>query len=589
MAAQTNGDSHGPTVLGINFGGSFSSIALINKEGLADCIANEDGERQIANAISFSGEEEYYGNPARTYLVRNAANTVLGFRNIVGRPYADVKSLKPISDSAALTDVSGSPAWNVLASEKEITLTAHEATVKFLRVLIGSAQDFLGRKIDYVVFADSPALNEGQRTAIRAAASEAGVETLQFITEAAAAAVAYNYTVPVAAGAAATPNSAEVSSSLQDRNVVVLDVGATTTTATVLAARDGVYTTLATVTDNKLGGDQFDAKLIDYFSKEFTKKTKIAIKASNHRALTKLRLACEITKRTLSASNTANCSVESLAEGEDFHGSINRLRFDTLASATYSGIVDRVAQAIKQADLDPSQIQDVLLVGGTARLPSLATRLGAIFSEDVGINAQIDTDEVIAKGCALQAQAIVDAFVPSESTKAFEETLSVKVIETPQLAHPIGFQIPASSDDETAVDGKRFVTLLDAHTPLPARRIVDLPLATGSGPAHVDIALWEGRHELKKEQVSVEADEDDEEEEEPEELTTAFVRAKTQLAHLSVPVDATPVKSGKKTSAKSKNVARLRLTVIIDASGKGTLQAKQNLDDAQAVETHFGA
>jgi len=200
----------------------------------------------------------------------------------------------------------------------------------------------------------------------KACQDAAGVKVLQFLHEPAAAAVAYNLTVP-SEGEAYAP-----SRTVQDRNVVVLDIGAHTTTSTVLAARQAVYVPLSSVREEGLGGESFDEQLIQFFSKEFTKKNKVKIESSNHRAMMKLQLSCETTKRTLSASNSANCSIESLAEGMDYHGSINRSRFDLLSGKVYSRILDNVSSALKKADLDPLQVQEVILIGGTCKNPSIA-------------------------------------------------------------------------------------------------------------------------------------------------------------------------------------------------------------------------
>ena len=234
-------------------------------------------------------------------------------------------------------------------------------------MLIGFASDFLGRKIDAAVVGVPSNFSEAQISALQKAVEEAakGIKVLQFLHEPASAAVAYHLTVPVEDDAL-TP-----SRTTQDRNVVVVDVGATTTTTTVLAARSGLYIPLATVREAGLGGEALDEQLIQFFSKEFTKKTKVKVDASNHRAMMKLRLSCEIVKRTLSASTSANCSIESLAEGMDFSGSINRSRFDLLAAKVYAGITENVKKALAEAQLEPLQVQEVrtrvLASSGTPR------------------------------------------------------------------------------------------------------------------------------------------------------------------------------------------------------------------------------
>lgn len=263
--------------------------------------------------------------------------------------YDEVKDVKQPYNSAPIVNASGSPAFTVSINDQPTTLTVHECTVRFLTVLLSYATDFLGRPVTSAVLSVPADFTEAQTTALVAAATEAKIKVVQTITEVAAALTAYH----------ATELTPEDKTPAVDRHSVVLDVGGSSTTVTVLAVRDGLFVPLSTVSDPTLGGDLFDSKLIDWFGKEFTKKTRVPLEPSNHRALTKLRLAVEVTKKSLSASASAPCSVESLAEGMDFHGSINRTRFDLLASAIYARIVSKVEEAVTQAKLDPIQIDEV--------------------------------------------------------------------------------------------------------------------------------------------------------------------------------------------------------------------------------------
>lgn len=402
----------------------------------------------------------------------------------------------------------------------------------------------------------------------------AGVKVLQFLHEPAAAAVAYGLTVPT------DEDDRTVTPVSFDRNVVVLDVGASSTTVTVLAARQGLYVPLATVRDSQLGGDAFDEQLIAFFSKEFTKKTKVTLDKSNHRAIMKLRLSCEITKRTLSASNSATCSVESLAEGMDFSGSINRSRFDLLSSKVYSSITSRITEALQQASVDPLDVQEVILVGGTCKNPTLAEKVSLLFPESTLVTSQIEPDQVIARGCVLHALALTKS---SDEESAHIDHFSPLSKRKQQVTTaPIGILVPAPAQNGDAkanpavVDGKLFVTVIDANTPLPARRIVDLP--AGKDADAIRIILSEGKTEVhvesppKKESNGKAADEDDEDEEEDEEddVRTSFVKATTKLGELIVKVQ------------KGQSKPSVRLTVIVSKDGKLEVEAQQNgVDNAQ--------
>ncbi|KAK4703944.1 hypothetical protein P7C70_g2266, partial [Phenoliferia sp. Uapishka_3] len=574
------------TVVGFNFGQSFSSIAVINKEGLADCIANDDGERQIASALSFNGTEEYSGVPARVQLVRNNENTILAFRNLLGKTYDEVKSVKQPCNSAPIVNSNGEPAFTVSINGTPTTLTAHQVAVRFLTVLLSYATDFLGRKITGAVLSVPADFSEAQRAAIVKAAEAAGIKVLQTVTEAAAALTAYHSTLLTEEESAETAGV--------DRNSIVLDVGGSSTSVTVVAVRDGLFVPLAAVHDATLGGDLFDEKLMDWFAKEFTKKTRIPLEKDNHRALMKLRLAVEVTKKSLSASNTAPCSVESLADGMDFHGSVNRTRFDLLSGSIYDRIVAKIEEALVQAKVDPLHIQEVILVGGTTKLPKLADKLLNLLPESVSLKSELDTDEVLAKGAALQAISIVQTYpldsAPSVALHA--RSLNESSVVSPAfLAFPIGLVIDAAKDDSKAVDGKSFVTLVAEHSPLPVRRIIDLDVPAGSGSAQVLLSLWEGSHEIKVEApeakkkpgfFSRKADDDEDEDDEPEDVRTAIVKPVKALADLVVSVETKPEGKGKKTAP-----SKVRVTIVVNAAGKASASAVQLRAGAETVSAEF--
>jgi molecular chaperone DnaK (HSP70) len=468
----------------------------------------------------------------------------------------------------------------VSINDSETTLSAHDATVKYLNTLIGFASDFLGRKIDAAVVGVPSNFSKAQLDALEKACKDAaGVQVLQFLNEPAAACLAYGLT-STTSPSTSTPAGASPAS--QDRNVVVLDVGASSTTATVLAARQGLYVPLATVRDANLGGDNLDQNLVEHFVKEFTKKNKgvkLDIK-ENHRANMKLRLSCEVVKRSLSASTSATCSVESLVDGIDFSSSVNRSRFDLLSGKVYSQIGDKIREALEQAKLDPLQIHEVILVGGTSKNPTLADRIGAIFPETTLVSSQIEPDQVIARGCVLQAQALSST---SPSSEAIDSKSSLAPQQVKVLTKPIGLLVPAPSSPDNAenpgvVDGKTFVTILESATPLPARRIVSLPVSASSKAVKVLVAEGEEAIHVQAPPATngkkASNDEDDsEEEDEEEETRTKYVKATTQLAELVVPVTS----SGKDSS--------VQITVIVDKDEKVTITAGQTGGEESSKQT----
>ncbi|KAG8686304.1 Hsp70 protein that interacts with Zuo1p, partial [Ceratobasidium sp. 394] len=420
-------EKKGPAVIGINFGNAYASIAVINNEGQADCIANEDGERQIAAAVSYFGLEEYIGNQAKPQLVKNSQNTITNFRNQLGKKFSEVTQAGP-STSAPIIDHNGDPAYKVTilvpapppsvaptpkatplptrpASPvpQEKTLTAHDVSVLFLQSLLQSAVDFLGRPVEGAVLSVSSAWNDAQKAALQRAAEEAGIKALQLVDEAAAAALAYS--------SASVPDDASPAVQAQDTTTLVLDLGAASLSLTLLSSKQGIYHTLGSAHSSSIGGDSIDDLLLTHFGKEFTKKSKIPVTlpctepgTPDQRADAKMRLAIEHTKRTISAGpGAAACAVESLKEGEDFSGTLNRLRFDLLVDRVYASVLREVAALLESVGTDPTLVDEVLLVGGSAALPGLADRLAGLFGETTAIRGELDPSQLLAKGCATQA------------------------------------------------------------------------------------------------------------------------------------------------------------------------------------------
>ncbi|KAK0564444.1 Hsp70 protein that interacts with Zuo1p [Tilletia horrida] len=582
-------------VIGLNFGLSYSSIASINPHGRADVIANEDGERQLATRIAFNEDQVYIGNQATPQLVRNAPNVIDRFVGFLGRDFASLTDAEKQRSSSPVIDVNGVPSFKVTISGKEQTLSAHDVAVRYLRALHQTARDFLsGVPIAGAVIAlpsQEFGASEKQVAALKDAATEAGFIVLGLIPAAAAALVAYNLTSPLPASVSSSsstsfreqlpthPDAADgtagggaasvnyTQGTELDRTVLVLDMGGTSTSLTLLAARAGLYLPLATLSDPKLGGQQIDDALVAYFAKEFTKKTKVQLDlASNARAAAKLRNEAEVTKRSLSASNSAQCSVESLAEGIDFSGSVNRMRLDLLAGDVYNRVQERVKEVLAQAQVDTTQVHEVILAGGSSRLSGLVERLGYLFPEEGSPNAthftaSIDSDQVIARGCAVQAQALVRLSPDSAERKLAADLLLKPATsqqssqKVPVLSRPVGLVVPSPAaqangkssstqgEDKRVVDGKLFVTLFPARTPLPARRAFRLPLASSSS-GNVVLSFAEGTEQVRTDKVAPaprdpedEDEEDEEEEEEEEEVKTAFVKPDAdRLVEIAVPV-----------------------------------------------------
>ncbi|EKM77500.1 hypothetical protein AGABI1DRAFT_43082 [Agaricus bisporus var. burnettii JB137-S8] len=583
-----------PPVIGINLGNSYASIA----EGLAECIANEDGERQIACAISFHGEEMYIGNQAKVQLVKNSQNTITGFRNILGKKFSEIPQSAlnmsaPVIQHPDLPDV---PAYKVTVLQPAPSplpirpgntsnyntpsasniptprsepmsvdryLTPDEVTTIFIRSLITSAEAFLGKKVKDAVITIPSWFTDAQQAALEKAAAETGVNVLQLLDE---------------AGAAATTTTAESweSSLSPDRTQLLVDVGASSTSITVLSIRSGLAHVLASSNTPSVGGDTIDDKLIKHFSSEFTKKTKIpltvipATDIQDKRAEAKLRLALEHTKRTISASpGAATCSIESLKDGVDYTGSINRMRFDLVARPVYVSIGNAIISLLESNSIDSHDIDEIIYLGGSTSLPGLDEYicLSCGFREEVetpftrgtvvggGIG---DPTTILARGCAVQAH-LISSIIEEEDLKSAFTSKTSKAGDVNVTVRTLGVLLPNSNQDEL---GGMWVPVVKKETALPARRTVrvDVELSESN---KVAMEVWEVKEGIRIEKTKPpKADytdsEDDEEEEEEIEVKHQTLTKETFLGVIQF-----EAKAGIKVKGKSEYAGKILTSVDV--------------------------
>ncbi|KAK9448160.1 heat shock protein 70 family [Limtongia smithiae] len=506
IVIETVEETYGPTVIGVSFGNANSSIAFTTKDGKVEVIANQDGDRSIPSVLSYVGEDEFHGFEAKAQLIRNSGNTVANYRDFIGKAFAEIDPTYS-SGSAHPVEKDGKVAYKLVVSSAEDAeaevVTVDEIARRHLVRLRESAADFLGRAITGAVLAVPTDFKPAQRGALKAIAEEAGLNVLQIINEPVAALLAHD------AGAGATP----------DRVVAVADFGYSRSDGAVIAVRGGMYTVLATAHDYELGGATLDKVLVDHFAKEFEKKYSIDPRTDSKRSLAKLEAAAEVARKTLSASTSATVSIESLAGGFDFHSTVNRLRYETLARKALDSVVAFVEGLVKKAELDVLDIDEVVLVGGLSHTPKIASRLESLFDEHTTVAAPgsnpkaLNPAELIARGTAFQASLIAGY----EQADIDESTQAV-VTNAPHLAAPLGVAL---------ADGT-FVPLLERYTAVPVRRSVQFAAPQEGG--NVFVAVAEGEEEIVVRTVERPTDEEDEEDEpfsdeEPEEVREKVVRA----------------------------------------------------------------
>ncbi len=248
------------------------------------------------------------------------------------------------------------------------------------------AETKIGKKVEKAVITVPAYFNDNQRQSTKDAGAIAGMNVLRIINEPTAAAIAYG----LGAGKSA-----------KERNVLIYDLGGGTFDVSLLNIQGGVFTVRATAGDTHLGGQDFDTNLLDHCKKEFTKKTKKDL-GSDARALRSLRTACERAKRTLSSGTQATIEIDSLFDGEDFSTQISRARFEDLNSVAFKGTLDPVAQVLKDAGVEKSAVDEIVLVGGSTRIPRIQKLLSDFFNGKK-LEKSINPDEAVAYGAAVQA------------------------------------------------------------------------------------------------------------------------------------------------------------------------------------------
>ncbi|KAF3907860.1 hypothetical protein ABW20_dc0105706 [Dactylellina cionopaga] len=552
------------TVIGIAFGNSNSSIAFTGIDGKAEVIANEEGDRQIPSALSYIGDEEYHGTQAKSHLIRNPRNTIAYFRDYLGKSFADIDPTNAHASAHPIQHETG-VAFSVeeKSGSEPSTLTVTEITTRHIRRLRESAVDFLGKPVDGCVITVPTDFSESQRKLLSEASKACGLEVLQIIQEPVAALLSYA--------------AREDASHPADKTILVLDVGGTRTDAAVIASRGGMFTLLATQHDYELGGRHFDDVLVDHFSKEFIKKHKTDPR-TNERSLAKLRLEAENTKKTLSLSTSSTISIESLADGFDFHSLVNRIRYDLLAKKLIDQVVGVVETVVKKAQMDLTDINEVILAGGTSHTPKLAARIQQLFPpttivQSPATNATaLNPSELCARGAAIQASLIAEF-----EAEDIEQSTHPAVTVTPHLTKPLGVVVTSPAGDAGKAQDKVYV-FLEAETAVPARRTATFVGTKTGGDVVIRVV------EVKKENVDVtppkvvkekvngtgdDDDEDDDDDDDDEEEEKVIKRV-TDVERVVAEALLKDVKKGQKVEVMLNVAGDLTLTVTARVvGGKG--------------------
>ncbi|KAK9801854.1 hypothetical protein WJX73_002019, partial [Symbiochloris irregularis] len=423
--------------IGIDLGTTYSCVGVWQNDRV-EIIANDMGNRTTPSFVGFTDSERLIGDSAKNQVASNPTNTVFDAKRLIGRKFNDPSIQQDIKHwpFKVLSGPAEKPMIEVQYKGESKTFSAEEISSMVLVKMKEVAQQFLGanKEVKRAVVTVPAYFNDSQRQATKDAGAIAGLDVLRIINEPTAAAIAYGLD--------------KKSSTAGERNVLIFDLGGGTFDVSLLTIEEGIFEVKATAGDTHLGGEDFDNRLVNHFVQEFKRKYKKDV-SGNARAIRRLHTSCERAKRTLSSAAQTSIEIDSLYEGMDFYSSITRARFEELNMDLFRKSMEPVEKCLRDAKMDKGNVHDVVLVGGSTRIPKVQQMLQDFFNGKE-LCKSINPDEAVAYGAAVQA-----AILSGEGNEAIKDVLLLDVS-------------PLSLGLETA--GGVMTTLIQRNTTIPTKK-----------------------------------------------------------------------------------------------------------------------